>query len=216
MDRTFLEGGAAVGKVIIGIDESYTRTGVTILEDKKILCMQSINFDDCKTNVDKRRHLDMYFRQQINRLRKQNKDDITIIVERIRLRSQGFLSEAYIKATGALLSVIIAIGQDYNIPVYSVDTRSWKSQIVGDSKPLQNPYGINSEKYRTIVYMRDKGLLKYIVEEYKGKGKKGIIQVKIDGQKVPCKINDDMADSYCIAMYGFLPEHKQKLKEEKF
>lgn len=210
--------------IVIGIDESYTRTGVTILEDKKILCMKSINFEDCKTNVDKRRHLDMYFRQQIKRLRKQNKDDITIIVERIRLRSQGFLSEAYIKATGALLSVIIAIGQDYDIPVYSVDTRSWKAEIVGDSKPLQNPYEINPEKYRTILYMRDKGLLKYIVEEYKGKGKKGIINVKMDvvegnrkvRKKVPCKINDDLADSYCIALYGYLPKSKQKLKEERF
>lgn len=217
MDRTFLEGGAAVSKkVVIGIDESYTRTGVTILDNKKILCMRSVNFDNCKTNVDKRRHLDMYFRQQINRLRKQNKDDITIIVERIRLRSQGFLSEAYIKATGALLSVIIAIGQDYDIPVYSVDTRSWKAQVVGDSKPLQNPYGINPEKYRTILYLKQKGLLKYIVEEYKGKGTKGVINVKIDGEKVPCKINDDIADSYCIAAYGFLPEKQQRLKEEKF
>ena len=126
------------------------------------------------------------------------------------------LSEAYIKATGALLSIIIAIGQDYDIPVYSVDTRSWKAQIVGDSKPLQNPYGINPEKYRTILYMRDKGLLKYIAEPYKGRGEKGVIKVKIDGQRVPCKINDDIADSYCIAMYGFLPENRQKLNEEKF
>ena len=132
------------------------------------------------------------------------------------MRSQGFLSEAYIKATGALLSIIIAIGQDYNIPVYSVDTRSWKAQIVGDSKPLQNPHGINPEKYRTIVYLKQKGLLKYIAEEYKGKGKKGVINVKIDGKRVPCKINDDIADSYCIAMYGFLPKTKQKLKEENF
>lgn len=205
-----------MAKIVIGIDESYTRTGVTILKDKEPLCMHSVNFDDCQTNVDKRRRLDMYLRQQINRLKKQNKDDITIIVERIRLRSQGFLSEAYIKATGALLSIIIAIGQDYNIPVYSVDTRSWKAQIVGDSKPLQNPHGINPEKYRTIVYLKQKGLLKYIAEEYKGKGKKGVINVKIDGKRVPCKINDDIADSYCIAMYGFLPKTKQKLKEENF
>lgn len=205
-----------MAKIVIGIDESYTRTGVTILKDKEPLCMHSVNFDNCQTNVDKRRHLDMYLRQQINKLKKQNKDDITIIVERIRLRSQGFLSEAYIKATGALLSIIIAIGQDYNIPVYSVDTRSWKSQIVGSSKPLDNPYGINPEKYRTIVYLKQKGLLKYIAYEYKGKSRKGVINVKIDGKRVPCKINDDLADSYCIAMYGYLPKTKQKLKEERF
>ena len=59
-----------MAKIVIGIDESYTRTGVTILKDKEPLCMHSVNFDDCQTNVDKRRRLDMYLRQQINRLKK--------------------------------------------------------------------------------------------------------------------------------------------------
>jgi len=35
-------------------------------------------------------------------------------------------------------------------------------------------------------------------------------------KKVPCEINDDLADSYCIALYGYLPKTKQKLKEERF
>lgn len=202
--------------IIIGIDQSYTRTGITILNDKKIICMKSLNFEDCKTNTDKRRYLTLYLREQINRLKRKNFDDIVIYTERIRLVSQKFISENYIKSTGALIATIIDVAQDYDIPVYSVDTRSWKSQIVGNSKPLQNPYGINPEKYRTILYIKDKGLLKHIAEPYNGRGTKGVIQVKINGEKVPCKINDDVADSYCIAMYGFLPESKQKLKEEKF
>lgn len=204
--------------VVIGIDQSYTRTGITILQDKKILRMKSIDFKDCKNNTEKRlaiyTYLETIFKRRLKKQIEQN--NVIIITERIRLRSQGFLSEAYIKSTGALIATIIDVAKLYNIPVYSVDTRSWKSQIVGDSKPLQNPYGINPEKYRTILYMRDKGLLKYIVEEYKGKGTKGVINVKICGEKVPCKINDDMADSYCIAMYGFIPKTKQKLKEETF
>ena len=150
-------------------------------------------------------------------------DDITIITERIRLRSQGFLSENYIKSTGAFVAVIVDVANEYYIPVYSVDTRAWKSAIVGSSKPLNNPYGINPEKYRTILYLRDKGLLRYIAEEYKGKGEKGVIwanrrivEGKKEKEKVRIKVNDDLADSYCIALYGFLPESKQKLKEEKF
>lgn len=204
--------------VVIGIDQSYTRTGITILQDKKILRMKSINFEECKNNTEKRlaihTYLETIFKRRLKKQIEQN--DVIIITERIRLRSQGFLSEAYIKSTGALIATIIDVARLYNVPVYSVDTRSWKGQIVGDSKPLQNPYGINPEKYRTILYMRDKGLLKYIAEEHKGRGKKGVINVKIDGEKVPCKINDDMADSYCIAMYGFIPKTKQKLKEETF
>lgn len=202
-----------MSKIVIGIDQSYTRTGITILEDKKILGMHSVNFDGCKTNTEKREHLKHFIESLFDNY---NIDNVMVITERIRLRSQGFLSESYIKSTGALIATIIDVFATYDIPVYSVDTRSWKSQIVGNSKPLENPYGINKEKYRTILYLRSKGLLKHIVEPYTGRGKQGVINIKINGKKTPCKINDDLADSYCIAMYGFLPEHKQKLKEEKF
>lgn len=202
-----------MSKIVIGIDQSYTRTGITILEDKKILRMKSIDFHDCNNNTEKRRLLKDILS---NYILEYGEGETIIITERIRLRSQGFLSEAYIKSTGALVATIIDVANVYDIPVYSVDTRSWKGQIVGDSKPLNNPYGINKEKYRTILYLRSKGLLKYIAEPYNGRGKQGVINIKINGKKTPCKINDDLADSYCIAMYGFLPEHKQKLKEEKF
>ena len=202
-----------MSKIVIGIDQSYTRTGITVLEDKKILGMHSVNFDGCKTNTEKREHLKHFLESLFDNY---NIDNVMVITERIRLRSQGFLSESYIKSTGALIATIIDIFATYDIPVYSVDTRSWKSQIVGNSKPLENSYGINKEKYRTILYLRSKGLLKHIVEPYTGRGKQGVVNIKINGKKPPCKINDDLADSYCIAMYGFLPEHKQKLKEEKF
>lgn len=201
-------------KTVIGIDQSYKRTGITILRDKKIVEMFSLNYEHCKNNSEKRTALENTLHEL---MLEHNIVNPLVITERIRLRSQGFLSEAYIKSTGALIATIIDFFHYYNeIPVYSVDTRAWKSAIVGDSKPLENPYGIDSKKYRTILYLRDKGLLKYIAEEYKGRGEKGIINIKINGKKVPCKINDDLADSYCIAMYGYLPKTKQKLKEETF
>lgn len=203
-------------KIVIGLDQSYTRTGLTILKNKKIKRMQSINFEGCENNTDKRKCLYNVLDGILKKIVNANKNNIIVITERIRLNSEGFISMDYIRATGALVATIIDVCKWYNIPVYSVDTNSWKTQIVGSSKPLENPYGINPKKYRTILYMRDKGLLKYIVEEYKGRGKKGVLNVKIQGQKVPCKINDDMADSYCIALYGFLPKSRQKLKEEKF
>lgn len=207
-----------MAKIVIGIDQSYTRTGITILEDKKILRMKSIDFHDCSNNTEKRLEIYTYLETIFKRrLGKQIENrNVIIITERIRLRSQGFLSEAYIKSTGALVATIIDVANIYDIPVYSVDTRSWKGQIVGDSKPLNNSYGINKEKYRTILYMRNKGLLKYIAEPYTGRGKQGVVNIKINGKKTPCKINDDLADSYCIAMYGFIPKEKQKLKEENF
>lgn len=203
---------------VIGIDQSYTRTGITVLKDKQIYRMKSLDFRECKNNTEKRLELYTYIEMLLKRPLKKyvEQKKVKIITERIRLRSQGFLSEAYIKSTGALIATIIDVANIYDVPVYSVDTRSWKSQIVGSSKPLENKYGINPEKYRTILYLKQRGLLKFITEPYEGRGTKGIISINIDGTKTPCKINDDLADSYCIALYGYLPKSKQKLKEEKF
>lgn len=211
-DEQKLKGEVYMSKIVIGIDQSYTRTGITVLKDKNIVTITSLTFKNCNNNTEKRQELRYYIESLLMEL----EEDITIITERIRLRSQGFLSESYIKSTGALIATIIDVAETYDIPVYSVDTRSWKSQIVGNSKPLENKYGINPEKYRTILYLKQKGLLEHIIEPYKGKGTKGVVNVNINGAKVPCKIDDDAADSYCIAMYGFLPKSKQKLKEEKF
>ena len=207
---------------VIGIDQSYTRTGITVLKDKEVVEMFSLEYEHCRNNSEKRTALENTLHEMVL---DHNITNPLVITERIRLRSQGFLSEAYIKATGALIATIIDFFHYYNeIPVYSVDTRSWKSQIIGNSKPLPNSYGINPEKFRTVCYLRNRGLLKHIVKEYKGRGKKGIIDVKMEvleggkrkKKKVPCEINDDLADSYCIALYGYLPKSKQKLKEERF
>lgn len=217
-------------KYVIGIDQSYTRTGITVLKNKKIWEMLSIDYKECKNNSEKRCVLENSLNEIMCSLEMHCSNPL-VITERIRLKSQGgrdrhtMLSENYIKSTGALVATIIDFFEYYNeIPVYSVDTRSWKSAIVGSSKPLENPYGIDENKYRTILYMRDKGLLRSIAEPYEGRGKKSIINVKMDvikdGKKVrqfvPCKMNDDLADSYCIALYGFLPVDKQKLQLERF
>lgn len=205
------------GKFIIGIDESYSRLGMSLMYDNKVVETVSIDYKGCTNNSQKRKEVSKELSDLIKRWRLDRRD-ATIIVERIRLRSQGFLSESYMKSTGALVATIIDTAYKMNIPVYSVDTRSWKSQIVGTSKPKENKYGIDSHKWPTILYLKQKGLLKHIAYPYKGKSTKGVIKVNMGLTEgvVNCRINDDVADSICIAMYGFLPEKQQKLKEEKF
>lgn len=203
--------------VVIGIDESYTRTGITVLEDKKLLKMYSIDFTRYKNNYNKRKDLRSVLESILNELlRKYKPIEIKCIIERIRTFSGGHMSSQYLITTGGLIVTILDVFLAHNIKVYSVDTKAWKNAVIGTSKPKENKYGINPNKYPTILYLKQKGLLKYIAEEYNGRGKKGVINVKIGAKKVPCKINDDLADSYCIAMYGFIPKSKQKLKEETF
>lgn len=206
-----------MSKIVIGIDQSYTRTGITVLKNKKILRMYSEDFKGCEDNYGKRIRIRSVIESILNKLLSKYKPtEIKCIIERVRTFSGGHMSTQYLITTGGLIVTILDVFTKYDIKVYSVDTKAWKNAIVGDSKPVENKYGVNPNKYKTILYLRSKGLLKHIVEPYTGKGKQGVINIKINGEKTPCKINDDLADSYCIAMYGFLPEHKQKLKEEKF
>ena len=140
---------------------------------------------------------------------KAKSDDVIIICERIRLRSQEFINEDYLKATGALISVIVDIAYKYDIPVYSVDTRAWKACVVGTSKPKENKYGVDPHKWPTILYLKNSGYLKEILIPYVGRATKGIIEIK--GNKY--KFNDDAADSACIALFGFLGD-SERLKLE--
>nr|DAX35109.1 MAG TPA: HOLLIDAY JUNCTION RESOLVASE [Bacteriophage sp.] len=206
-----------MAKIVIGIDESYTRTGITVLEDKKLIKMYSVNFDGCKNNYDKRKELRSVLESILNKLlRKYKPIEIKCIIERIRTFSGGHMSSQYLITTGGLIVTILDVFLEHGIKVYSVDTKSWKNAVVGTSKPKENKYGINPNKYPTIQYLKMKGLLKKIVIPYKGRGTKGIVNVRINGVKTPCKINDDIADAYCIACYGFIHPTMQKLKEENF
>lgn len=204
-------------KIVIGIDQSYKRTGITVMQNKELVKMFYID-GSSMSHASFRRKL----RSELSMTLADFKTKVSffpyscIIMERIRLISNGNLSQNYIQETGALCGSIIEVGEAYGIPVFSVDTRAWKSAIVGTSKPKENKYGLPSEKYPTILYVKKKGLLKEIVEPYEGRAKKGIITIREGGHKYRARVLDDVADSYCIAEYGFLPEEKQKLKREDF
>lgn len=213
-------------KIVIGIDQSYKRTGITKMVDGEPVRMEYVSGEEI-SHATFRRILRRKLIEQITTTKDQYKlCDIMIIVERIRLRSRGkkedekqddvFLSLNYIQTTGALVASIIEAAELNNVPVYSVDTRAWKSAIVGTSKPMENKYGLPPEKYPTILYVKKKGLLREIVEPYEGRAKKGIVTIREGGHKYRARVLDDVADSYCIAEYGFLPEEKQKLKREDF
>lgn len=199
-------------KIVIGIDQSYKDTGITITLNKKVKCVTECYTEKLKNNSDKRKALSNKLDEVINLVLKQsNKLDnceIICIIERIRLQSQGFINIDYIKSIGALNALIVDKMSLFNIPVYSVDTRAWKSSVVGDSKGKYNKYGIDEKKWPTILWCISKGYKKYIIDYNVGKRKKGIIEK--EGKKYT--YNDNKADSICISLYGF--EDKQLLKEE--
>ena len=155
---------------ILGIDESYTRTGLAVVQNidsaETLLHADSLDFKHIKTKTEKRFLVKKTVRQLIEAY-----EPKIVICEKIRTFSQGFISKSYMSATGALIATIVDICFKYDIPVYSVDTRSWKSKVVGTSK-----HKTKNKKLETMEFVKAK--FGFDVNN-----------------------NDDMADAICIALY---------------
>lgn len=194
---------------VIGIDQSYDNTGISIAADGELKKVKSLHLNKFKSNSERRRALAKTLDGLLKVICHKAKQVICII-ERIRLRSQGFLNIDYIKSIGALNSIIVDVCHDFCVPVYSVDTRCWKSQVLGTSKGASNKYGVPEEKWPAVKWVIDKGWEKNILIPIEGRKTKGTFTR--DGQKY--MYNNDAADSAGIAMFGFIGD-KEKLQLER-
>ena len=192
----------------IGIDQSYKNCGVSISADERLLKVTSISLERYRTNTDRRNTLRKYLDNMLKAITPKA-DSIICIIERIRLHSQGFLNIDYIKSMGALNAVIIDIMDEYDIPVYSVDTRCWKSQVIGTSKPKDNNLGVPKEKYPTVEWCIEQGFGNSVLRTVEGRKKKGTFT----RNGIRYMYDNDACDSSAISMFYFVGD-KEKLKQE--
>lgn len=195
--------------ICIGIDQSYKNTGVSISADGKLLIVRSIDLGGCKTNTEKRYLLESYLDRVVSKICDKG-TNIICVIERIRLRSQGFVNIDYIKSIGALNALIVDLMFRHNIKVYSVDTRCWKSQVVGTSKPMKNKFGVPDEKWPTVLWCIDKGFEDSILIDM-SESRRDVGTFVKDGKKL--MYNNDASDSAAISMYYFVGD-RGKLKVE--
>ena len=187
-------------KIVIGIDQSYTRTGISIAADNVLLKVSYISFEPTECHTLKRNKVVNKLIHIIG-LNQGKASELVVIVERIRQFSGGNLSMSYIKSTGALIGCIVDAAYSLGVPVYSADTKSWKARVVGTSVPLANKFNVDPKKWPTIQYMlkrkdvKERDLLVAVSNRCKK------FSIMIDGVKY--MYNDDAADSAGIALYGF-------------
>lgn len=199
-------------KIVIGIDQSYKNTGISVAADGKLKDIKSVRLDGKKNNSERRRalgdKLDGLLKVVANKA-----DSVEVIIERIRLHSgvqQSFVNIDYIKSIGALNATVVDVCHHYGIAVSSVDTRCWKSQVVGTSKPQSNRYGVPPEKWPTVRWVIHNGFRDKILVEITTRKVKGTF-VK-NGRRF--MYNDDASDSAGIAMFGFVGD-RSKLHPER-
>ena len=199
-------------QVYIGIDQSYQNTGISIVADGVLRDVKSVQLDKLKTNSERRRVLRHRLDSLISVVAGKS-EKITCIVEKARLHGgpTSFVNIDAIKAMGALTATIVDVCAEYGIEVYSVDTRCWKSQVIGTSKPQANKFGVPEEKWPTIQWLIAKGFEnKILIDVTNTRKEKGTF--KRDGKKY--MYNNDAADSAGIAMFGVVGD-ASKLQLER-
>lgn len=178
----------------IGLDQSYTDTGIAVVQDGKVLFVGHENFADCKLRYDKRKQLVKRLEKLIDKCK--SKGDVLVTIEAVRLfsGSSPHISVNYIFGTCALVGAIVDCCITKNVPITWVETRSWKKGVLGSSKPSQKSLeGVKDKnKIASILYCINLGLkekISYEVQQGKNKGQ--------------IRYNDNMADAVCIAMCGY-------------
>ena len=199
--------------IVIGIDQSYKDTGVSVSFNNKLKIAKHMPLEELKNNSQRRCELQKFLFNvfsNIHILAQDKQAKVIVVIERIRLRSQGFINIDYIKSIGALNALIVDTAGGFDYPVYSVDTRAWKSTVVGTSKGKDNTNGIDPKKYPTILWCNRNGYCKYI-KQYIGNSRKQI--GVFEDEKGKYIYNDNIADSICISLFPFRGL-KKYLKEE--
>ena len=204
-------------QIVIGIDQSYKNTGISIVADGKIRDIKSIRLEKCSCNTERREVLRAKLEHLMSVVADKS-DNIVCVVERTRIHGGGssgkvvgFVSVDVIKSMGALTALIVDVMHRYGADVYSVDTRSWKSQVVGTSKPMANKYGVPNEKWPTIKWVIKQGFEgKILIDVTETRKRKGVFER--NGRRY--QYNDDAADSAGIAMY-YVVGDRNKLQMEK-
>ena len=195
--------------ICIGIDQSYGNTGISLCADGVLKKVKSIQLLNYKNHTEQRKAI----QKELDKVCKAClpiAEKVVCVIERIRLFSQGFVNINYIKSIGALDATIKDKMYEYDIPVFSVDTRCWKASVIGTSKGKSNKYGVPEEKWPTVLWLLKKGFEDSILIEVPGRKTKGTFE----RNGVKYMYNNDAADSAAIASFWFIGDN-DKLEEVK-
>lgn len=189
--------------LVIGLDQSYTDTGMCLAVDGVPRYAESISFEGLKEKIDKRLAVVNRLKSVIEKYK--GKYQIQIVIEALRLfsGSKPHISTAYIYSTCAMIGAIVDFAYANGIDVYWVETRSWKKFVLGSSKPsgrelkgVKDPKKVDSVLYACSIGF--KNVVAYKLERGKNKGK--------------TRYNDNIADAICIAIAGFNKKISKKVQ----
>lgn len=194
--------------ISVGIDQSYTRTGIAAAGDGHLLSVSSVPFHVSRSHADIRRKLYETVCETVSRYQ-WDAVSVVCLCERVRLRSRGFLSLSYLVSTGALIAAVSDACEATEACCMSVDTRSWKSRVVGTCGKQENPYGVPPEKWPCCEMVIGMGFENDILIPVSGRKRNGTFER--DGKT--WMYDHDAADAAGIALYWFRGKRELLVRE---
>lgn len=198
-------------QAIIGIDQSYTDTGLTVLTQGGFSLVTSVTFKECGSS--KYRKCDL-LRSKIIRAvelcHSNGYTDVTINYEQIRynnpVNSKKKTTFGNTHGSSIMEGFIWDAAARCETTLYSVPTISYRSAVVGNTKGVENDLGIDPSKYPTYTFLLSTGQIRPFLDTPRPSKRKGIVLYK--GERM--WYNDNKGDSACIALYGTLPAQRRK------
>lgn len=210
--------------VCIGVDQSYRRTGVSVSVNGVLKLAKSIDLSGFKSKAEKRLAVSRRLSSLLTCiLAHHSPGEVVCVLERVRTFSQKFLSVPYIKSMGALNAAIADTMWHDNIACYSVDTRAWKSGVVGYSSPasakhpealaFSKHFNMDPKKAPTALFMHRSYPVIFkrdAVRQVTSRRQRGTF---ISKSGTRCEIDDDLCDSACISLSWFCLDQSKFMVE---
>lgn len=202
----------------VGIDQSYKRTGISVSCDGTLKLVRSFDLHkmskhDARSKVA--RQADSAVMSALSK-----SEHVVVLLERIRLFSQQFISMPYILSMGMMNGAVydnIAYHfedemKSGKLEVMTVETRAWKKAVVGTTKGAANDYGVPENKWPSVMWLSDRYPQFEDSFMHKSKSKKKTkSSFEIDGSFY--EYDDDAVDSACISLFPFsCPDWSSKLE----
>ena len=187
-------------QVVIGIDQSYRRCGLSVAADGRLLKISRIDLSESDDKTWKRHEVSRRVGSAVDSALRRSRNPPIVVIERIRMFSKDFVSMPYIKQTGALNCTIVDAAWARGVETYSIATKSWKAGSVGSSKPAENDFGVPPEKWPCVEWVISQGFEDAVKLPVEGRRMKGVF-IDRDGKK--WEYDNDACDSAGIAMSWF-------------
>lgn len=186
----------------IGIDQSYTCTGVAVAVAGEIKATKAIEYGKDMDDIEKRFNTKAELLKTMYACRNKGFSAFDIIYEKPRINA-GRTPFEFIKMSGAMEAEILetfwVFRHQCDIAMYAVPTQTWKKAVIGTTKPDDSRPGFDPQKVPTYEWLVEHVPPRFYMTRTDNKRlKHNIIEVNEDTRFL---YNDNKGDAICIALY---------------